>query len=230
MIRNAFRASFAGAVLLLLHPACSVFAQQEKPQTAFQRHLDRIDFGISAVGALTSSATGTNFSGTTATQTPITLTEKPSTTVGAVINLRYIKSPWIGLEYNYNYARYTESFTSTVASCTPCITPQTNATEYSFGWVVHPGSFAGLDTFLSAGSGAVAFRPTRGGGEGLPEQARQIYYWQGGVEKLLFDSNFGMRVSFRQTMFLAPDFEENYLRIKQRAITTEPTIGFYYHF
>lgn len=223
MIRNAFRVSLAGATLLLLFPACIAHAQQDKPETGLERQLHRLDFGIVAAGSFTSAVTGTNFSGTTATQTPITLTEQPSNTVGALATIRYSKSPWVGLEFNYGYTRYTEAFSAFV-------TPQTNANEYSFGYLVHPGTLLGIQTFASAGSGTLAFRPTRGGGEGLPEQARQVYYWQAGGESLLFDSNFGLRASFRQELFLAPDFEENYLRIKKRAITTSPTVGFYYHF
>jgi opacity protein-like surface antigen len=219
---NVLRAPLVGAALLLLLSGRPANAQ-EPHETAFDRQMHHIDFAISGDGMFTTTATGTNYSGTTPTQTPIQLSVKPSNTLGALVTLRYTKSPWVGLEGNFGYARYTENYTAFVV-------PQTNADEYSFGYVVHPGTLFGLKTFASAGSGSIAFRPTNGGGLRLPNQARQVYYYDIGVENTLFNSNFGLRLQFRQSLYLAPDFGQNYLTIKQHVISTEPAFGFYYHF
>ena len=229
MIRHLLRVSLAGAALLLaVHPA---YSQDEVHQTALDRHLQRMDFAINGLGQFTTQVQGMNFNGVVPTQTPTIVTEKPGNTAGALITLRYTKSRWVGFEANYGYARYREAFASSAFTSLPVpITPQVNANEYSFGWVVHPGTVFGVQTFVSAGSGTIAFRPTKGGGEGLPEQGRQVYYWDGGAELPLFQSHFGLRLQFRQQLFLAPDFEENYLRIKKRALTTQPGFGFYVHF
>jgi len=224
LIRHLLRVSLAGAALLLaVHPS---FAQD-----ALDRQLSHFDFAISGTGEFTRQVQGMNFNGTVATQTPSLVSAKPSNTLGTLVTLRYTKSRWVGLEANFGYARYTEAFSSpSFINFTQPLTPQVNADEYSFGWVVHPGKLFGIQTFVSAGSGTIAFRPTKGGGEGLPEQGRQVYYWDGGLEAPLFDSHFGVRAQFRQQYYLAPDFEENYLRIKQRTLTTQPSFGFYLHF
>jgi hypothetical protein len=39
-----------------------------------------------------------------------------------------------------------------------------------------------------------------------------------------------VRVAFRQLIYLAPDFGQNYLTIGRRAVTTEPTFGFFLRF
>ncbi len=221
-MHNVFRASLASAALLLLlsgHPANA----QDVHETALDRQLHRLDFGISAEGETTTTATGLNYSGIPAVQTPIQLSVQPSNTVGVLTTLRYTKSRWVGFEGNFGYFRYTEAFSAFVV-------PQTNADEYTLGYVVHPGTLFGFKTFVDGGSGSIAFRPTTGGGLGLPKQAREVYYYSAGGENTLFGSNFGLRISFRQSIYLAPDFEENYLRIKKRVLTTEPTLGFTYHF
>jgi hypothetical protein len=46
----------------------------------------------------------------------------------------------------------------------------------------------------------------------------------------VINPHFGLRASFRQAFFLAPDFQTNYFRILKHTYTTEPTIGFYLHF
>jgi hypothetical protein len=37
-------------------------------------------------------------------------------------------------------------------------------------------------------------------------------------------------VGFRQLIYLAPDFQQNYLTITRRTVTSEPTIGFFLRF
>jgi len=39
-----------------------------------------------------------------------------------------------------------------------------------------------------------------------------------------------MRLGFRQLIYLAPDFQQNYLTITRRTTTSEPIIGFYLRF
>jgi opacity protein-like surface antigen len=223
-MHTVLRASLAGAALFVLLSGSPANAQDAtQHETPLTRQLHRIDFGLSAQGETTTNATGLNFSGITPVQTPMQLSVQPSNTVGVLTTLRYTRSRWVGFEGNFGYARYTEAFSAFVV-------PQTNADEYTLGYVVHPGKLFGLDTFVSGGSGSIAFRPTTGGGLNLPKQARQVYYYSAGVETPILGSSFGFRVAFRQGIYLAPDFEENYLRIKKRVLTTEPTIGFTYHF
>ncbi len=97
--------------------------------------------------------------------------------------------------------------------------------------MVTPGhTLFGLQPFASVGAGSIEFKPTPHGGQGAPKQARMAYYYNVGLQQELFESHFGLRAGFRQVFFLAPDFGQNYLTIKQHTITSEPSIGFYFRF
>jgi hypothetical protein len=50
------------------------------------------------------------------------------------------------------------------------------------------------------------------------------------VEDNFPGSHFGVRVGFRQLVYLTPDFLQNYLTIIRHVRTSEPTIGFYVRF
>ncbi len=221
---NVFRPSsrctgLCGLALLLVSLLAFSSAGSARGQlTTLDRQLSRIDIGVSGVGEFTNSVTGKNYLGTN-------LTQQPSNTLGALVTVRYTKSPYLGIEGNYGYARYTQNFSAYINGGA-----QTNASEYTLGYVAHTPRLFGIQTFVSAGAGSIAFRATPGGGQNLPTQARAAYYYDAGVEDSLFSSHFGIRAQFRQVFFLAPDFGQNYLTIKQRQITTEPGVGFYIHF
>ena len=139
--------------------------------------------------------------------------------------MRYIARPFVGFEGNYAYARYTESFNVQPLGI------QTTANEYTLGYVATPEHpIFGFQPYASAGLGSIQFKPTRGGGQGVPVQARAAYYYSVGLQQEYFSSHFGLRAGFRQVFFLAPDFLQNYLTIKKHTITSEPTIGFYFRF
>lgn len=213
---NVFRSSFLSGALFALLVALTGAAAQGQT-SAITSQLSHVDIGVGAAGELTNSVTGTNYLGTT-------LVQSPSNTVGVVVQVRYTRSPYLGLEFNYGYARYTQNFSSYIIGGA-----QTNANEYTLGYVAHTPDLFGLHTVVSGGLGTTAFKGTPHGGQGLPEQARMTYYYSAGVEKPLTE-HFGIRAQFRQLFFLAPDFGQNYLTIKKRQITTEPGIGFYVHF
>jgi hypothetical protein len=196
--------------------------------TALSRQLSRIDLGVSGVGEFNSTGSGT----VNIDAKPTTVNLRTSNTLGALVTVRYIKSPWIGFEGNYGYARYTENFTpfGSPAPGTPLTGGvQTNASEYTLGYVAHTPTYFNVQPFISAGLGTIAFRPTTFGGQSLNEQARAAYYYSVGVEKAI-SPHFGLRAQFRQLFFLAPDFGQNYLTIKHHTSTLEPGIGFYIRF
>jgi len=159
------------APLLCLHAANA----QSTPMTPFDRFADKFELGVSASGEITKDTAGPVLA-TAASNYGFNLTLKPSTTVGYLVNLRYTAKPYVGLELNYDVARYTENF-----NYAP-VTVQTQAAEYTIGYVIHPPHvFFGLHPFVSGGAGATAFRPTKGGGEGLPNKARMTYFGDAGV-------------------------------------------------
>ena len=196
-----------------------LFASSARAQvTATERQLQRLDLSVNGVGSFTKGVQGTNYQG-------VNLTQNASTTLGALGTIRYTRSPLVGAEINYGYARYTENYSAYIIGGA-----QTNATEATVGYVAHGPALLGFHTFGSAGIGTIIFHPTQGGGQGLPERARFATYYAVGIEEPVFSSHFGIRAQFRQIFFTAPDFDQNYLTINKRTFTSEPGIGFYLHF
>lgn len=190
--------------------------------TLLDRQLSRMDFGVSGAGLFNKNVSGTVVR-SAAPNSGTTLEQSPSNTVGALVTIRYIVKPLVGFEFNYGYARYTENY-----SYPGSFGVQTRASEYTFGYIYTPDhKFFGFQPFASAGAGSIEFKPTPHGGESLPEQARMAYYYSAGLQQEYFSSHFGVRASFRQVFFLAPDFETNYLTILKHTTSTEPTVGFY---
>ncbi len=226
--RNRLRTLAPCGALLLLTLAMGAIANAQDGHPVLAAQFAHVDVGVSAVGEITPSTTGNNYLGQS-------VVNSPSTTVGALATIRYIKSPFVGAEFNYHYARYTENFTFNALSAggpsAVVLGVQTNATEYTFGYVAHTRSpYFGVQPFAGVGAGVIAFRPTKYGGQGYRPQARAAYYYEVGAEQSIFNPHFGVRVQFRQVIHLAPDYETNYLTTHKRVISSEPTVGFYYHF
>jgi hypothetical protein len=211
--------------LLATLAATTLTAQESSQHPGLDKQLSRIDLGISGVGQLNKDSNGTAIVETV----PTAVNLSPGNTVGVLLTLRYIKSPFIGGEFNYGYARYTDTFTP--FGTQPVGGVQQNAGEYTFGYVAHaPHPFFGIVPFAAGGLGTIVFRPTPGGGEGLTNQARAAYYYSIGAEQTVLSPHFGIRAQFRQVFFKAPDFETNYLTIQKHTSTIEPGIGFFLRF
>lgn len=224
---NVSRLSCVWSVLFLLATLAAPLAKAQSP--ALTNQLSRIDIGVSGIGEFNGSGSGVPSTG------PVnqTVNLKSSNTVGALVTIRYVKSPLLGFEGNYSYARYTENFSpfgNPASGGVATSGVQTNASEYTLGYVAHTPTFFNVQPFLSAGLGTIAFRPTPRGGQQLNNQARMAYYYSVGVDKSVLSPHFGFRAQVRQAFFLAPDFGQNYLTIKHRTSTFEPGFGFYLRF
>jgi hypothetical protein len=224
MLNLSRPSSVCTLMFCLLAALAGSTANGQTDSTALNRQLGRIDLGVNGVGSFNRPTSGTVIVNTV----PTTVKLSPGNTLGALVTLRYTKSPFVGLEFNYGYARYTQTFTPFGAQ--PVGGVQQNSTEYTLGYVAHPRDIFGVHPFIAGGGGAIAFRPTPGGGLGLPPQARGAYYYALGAEKNVFSPHFGVRVQFRQVFFTAPDFFANYLATGKRTTTFEPGVGFFLRF
>ncbi|NYF53179.1 outer membrane beta-barrel protein [Tunturiibacter gelidoferens] len=223
---NVSRPSWVrNVVLCLLLPAAGLTANaQATPQSGLDRQLSRLDIGVVASAIINKDSNGTVVINTV----PTAVNLHPGNTVGPLVTIRYTKSPYLGFEFNYAYARYTQTFTPFGAA--PVGGVQQNASEYTFGYVAHfRREFHGIAPFAGGGAGTTAFRPTPGGGEGLSPQARATYYYNVGGDYML-NKHFGARAEFRQLFFKAPDFETNYLTIQKHTTELQPGFGFFFRF
>jgi len=218
------RSAFAGSGLLLpasllclLISSASVAVGQDQtaPPTPLMKQLSRFDLSLVASGELSTRVGGIEQRDADTTHTELSI--KPTSTVGELATLRYIAKPYVGFEFNFGNLRFN----------------QAGVHEITLGYVAHPPSwkFYGIQPYLGAGGGTIRFHPTPGGGQGLPFQYRAAYYYNLGLEDYFPNtSNFGMRVGFRQLIYLAPDFLQNYLTITRRTRTSEPVVGFFLRF
>lgn len=199
------------------------------PQTRLDRFASHIDVAASGIGEFDTSVTGPVQNNLSPGDGTLTVKQFRGV-AGAMGTIRAQRSPWVGGEFNYRWARYTYTFNYTNSVVGNFYT-QNTANEFTLGYVAHPDHpLLGFKPFVGAGAGTVEFKPSRSSGTGLPVQARAAYYYTFGGDKPLVGDTFGLRVGFRQVFYLAPDFGQNYLSIKQRAISSQPTVGFYVHF
>jgi hypothetical protein len=214
---------FSAVLFACTVASTSALAQTDAglPETSLQKQLHKLDLGISGVGIYNTTVSGP-VSSPVANQGSSTVTQYGSNTAGAIVTIRYVAKPYVGFEFNYGYARYTENYSVAPSQI------QTKATEYTFGYLATPPHpIFGLQPYLGAGAGTQAFKPTAHGGQGAPEQARATYYYTAGIQKALGEGHFGLRAGFRELFFIDPDFGQNYLTITKRANTYEPQVGFF---
>jgi hypothetical protein len=215
------------AALLLACTATSAVAlgqsDDQVPESMLTRQIHRLDLGITGVGVYNSTVKGPISSPVANQPSPGVVTQFGSNTAALLGEIRYVAKPYVGIEFNYGYGRYTENY-----SVAP-FQIQTRVNEYTFGYIaLPPHEFFGLQPYVGAGAGSQGFTPTKGGGVGAPKQARATYYYTVGLQKDIDDAHhFGVRAGFRELFFLDPDFGQNYLTIKKQATTLEPQVGFY---
>jgi hypothetical protein len=214
------------ALLLCLFSltASQAIGQEAVPLTPFQKAMEHFDLAVSVAGNINSSATGSE-----QLHPSTQLTIKPSNTVGELVTLRYVAKPMVGFEFNFGNSRNTQNYTYSAAPA-PLTSAQSGVRELTLGYVAHTPKLFGVQPYLGVGGGTISFKPTPGGGQGLPFQYRAAYYYNLGVEQNFPSSHFGVRLGFRQLIYLAPDFQQNYLTITRRVHTSEPTFGFFLRF
>jgi len=216
---------------LLSLTASQAIGQEAVPLTHFQKQMERVDFAFGAAGIMSSPVSGIEQRDASSTHNNLLIS--PSSTVGELLTLRYTAKPLLGYEFNFGSSRYTQNFTFTPPLMHNILqSAQTGVHEFSLGYIAHPRKIYGVQSYLGAGIGTLRFKPTPGGGEGLPFQYRMAYYYNFGVEQNFTGSanHFGVRLGFRQLIYLEPDFLTNYLTITRRTRTSEPTFGFFLRF
>ena len=213
---------------LLSLTAAQAVGQEATPLTPFQKQMEHIDLAFGVTGIFSSSVSGIEQRDAGSTHNSLVIS--PSSTVSELFTLRYTAKPMLGYEFNFGSSRYTQDFTFTPPLTSSLRSAQTGVHEISFGYVAHPRKIFGVQPYLGAGGGTIRFKPTPNGGEGLPYQYRMAYYYNFGVEDNFPASHFGVRLGFRQLIYLEPDFLTNYLTITRRTRTSEPTFSFFVRF
>lgn len=214
---------------LLSLTASHAKAQEATPLTPFQKQMEHFDLAFGITGIFSTSVSG--IEQRDASSTHNTLLISPSSTISEFLTVRYTAKPLLGYEFNFGSSRSTQNYTFTPPLTSSILrSAQTGVRELTLGYVAHTPKLFGVQPYLGAGGGTIRFKPTPGGGEGLPFQYRAAYYYNFGVEDNFPASHFGVRLGFRQLIYLAPDFQQNYLTITRRTRTSEPTFSFFLRF
>jgi hypothetical protein len=235
-IRRSFPAGTSLLVPVLLLCLLSLteaqaIAQEAIPLTPFQKQMDRIDMAFGITGIFGTSVSGIEQRDASSTHNNLLIS--PSSTISELFTVRYTAKPLLGYEFNFGNSRSTQNYTFTPPLTSSLLrSAQTGVRELTLGYVAHTPKLFGVQPYFGAGGGTLRFMPTPGGGEGLPFQYRAAYYYNFGVEDNFTGSanRLGVRVGFRQLIYLAPDFQTNYLTITRRTRTSEPTFSFFLRF
>jgi hypothetical protein len=166
-----------------------------------------------------------------AANTGQSITQYGSNTLGALVSIGYTAKPYVGFEFNYGYARYTENYTgagSVVCCTTNDFQIQTGADEITLGYVAHPPHpIFGLQPYP---------RRRRGLHRVQAHSTRRRRCQPNTPAPCTTTPSACRRTSrrtsacawaFRQLFFLDPDYGLNYLTILKHANTYEPAAGFY---
>jgi hypothetical protein len=211
--------------------ASQAVGQEATPLTSFQKQMERVDMAFGVTGIFSTSVSGIEERDASSTHNMLAIS--PSSTMSELFTLRYVARPLLGYEFNFGSSRNTQNYVFTPALVPSLLrSAQTANRELTLGYVAHTPKLFGIQPYLGAGGGTIRFKPTQYGGEGLPFQYRAAYYYNFGLEDNFTGSasHLGVRLGFRQLIYLAPDFQQNYLTITRRTRTSEPNFGFFLRF
>jgi len=178
------------------------------------------DLGVSFYSTFTKSSSG---NGTD---------QVPTNSVGGMVELRHIQSPWIGYEFTYQVNPADQTYSPTPNNCGyHCNNTTTKipakAHEFSLDWVfskqfgnLRPFAVAGIGFFVAVPSTNLYYVNTI---------VRPAYVFGGGVDWGL-SSHLGVRVQFRDNLYKAPNMEAIFNPTGVFTQSAEPMGGVYYRF
>jgi opacity protein-like surface antigen len=180
-------------------------------------------------------------------------TQHPSNSAGALLELRHIWNPLLGLEISYSYHRADEDYTKlllvpgptdTVAASIP-----TNAHEIAADWV---GSFrlANLRPFVLVGGGWLLDVPAAGnvtatttlcstvgaaacttstGSIPTRTQTEDVFQYGAGVDWMVLP-HIGLRFQYRGNVYKAASLSEEFTSTDKFTQDAEPVAGVFFQF
>lgn len=132
---------------------------------------------------------------------------------------------WLGYEGSYNWARYSEHYSSARPHAV-----QHNMHEFGASYLISGASVLGFRPFALGGISAVVFSPTLNGGQNVSWQGEPGINFGAGIDRALLTSHFGVRLQYRGVYYRTPDFGEPQLKSDKYRLTSEPMAGLYLRF
>lgn len=193
-------------VLLLIAAAFTV-------QAHAQSVLKNSEVSLGAFWQRTPSVTGDN------------VTVDATRSIGFQGAFRHSYHWWLGYEGSYNWARYSEHYSSARPYAV-----QHNMHEFGASYLVSGTSVLGFRPFALAGMSAVVFSPTLNGGQKVSWQGEPGINFGAGIDRALITSHFGVRLQYRGVYYKTPDFGQSQLKSDKYRLTSEPMAGLYLRF
>jgi opacity protein-like surface antigen len=178
------------------------------------------DAGLSGYATFTSATSGAG------------IQQTPSNSYGGMIELRQLRSDWLGYEAAFNFNPADQKYAPKTGACQlACQDPVTsikgNAPEFTIDYIIshkignlRPFAVGGAGFFITI-PGATPY--------GNNTSVRGAYVAGGGLDYDL-GKHLGVRVQYRETWYKAPNISSIYPATGQLTQTGEPTGGVYYRF
>ena len=179
-----------------------------------QEEAGRMEFGISAIGALPSGSSGNGVSQT------------GGNSGGVLATYRFFLTPNQGAEADYGYTRDTQQYSAP----TGLANVQTDMHEFSDSYV-YRFTLGRVKPFATAGVGGVVFDPVLGSGAFLSQpdtQTRTAFVYSVGAD-FAITSHLSFRAQYRGLVFKAPDFDSG-VGSNAAMNFSEPTGGLVWRF
>ena len=155
--------------------------------------------------------------------------QTPTNSVGGMLELRHIQSPFIGYEVTYSYNRNNQTYAPESGSCGFFCSNGTTAqpayqNEVGLDWVFSV-KFASLRPFAVAGLGFMINVPSTQGYQ-LNTVVRPAYIYGGGID--WGGQRLGLRLQFRDNVYKAANLSDFYPTTGVFSHTAEPMVGVYF--
>jgi hypothetical protein len=174
------------------------------------------DVGVSATGQFTTDITSQTISSTGAVLPHQATTTSP----GVVVTLRDHPFAWAGVEFNYQFTRFSERYTAYPRNQGPQnFNIPVSIHEATGAYLFHP-HFRHLQPYVGVGGGAIDFRPSAG-----PNQWRGAGLFEVGLDIPTSNPHFGFRVGARSLIYRAPNFNNSLISSSRWVATDEPQAG-----
>ena len=200
-----------------LAPLCALSVMSVAANAQFYK-LHNVDLSGSAIGQFTTPLTVNNPS----------ISQNTTDTFGGEFTLREHPVAWAGIELNYAYTEFNESYNYTgnlITTGSYAYKLRTDAHEATGAYLFHP-HFRKLQPFVAIGGGAIDFKAQPSGHD----------QWRGtGLVEVGFDlptsnPHFGFRIQGRSLIYRAPNFSQPLLASRSWVSTEEPSVGAWYRF
>jgi hypothetical protein len=216
-------------VVLMVTAAAASYGQATAGKGGMFAKLGVSDVGVAAAGQFTTSITSQTIGGAGEVLPHQATTDSP----GVLFTIRLQPKPWAGLEFNYQYSKFSERFFRAPRAQGPVYVPNLNTPvnvttsfhEATGAYVFHLKPHKRVSPYVAVGGGYLDFVPT------MVDKNQ----WRGsGLVDIGFnmqtDSRLGFRIGARDLIYRAPNYFDASLSSSRWVSTEEPYAGVYVKF